>query len=119
MAVSNIITAGDYKGYIDYKNKKQGLYIYGTFGLGKKIYINKDTVANYQVVDEEQHTSFGSSVARSVAGAALFGGIGAVAGAASGKKKSMHTVSIQFKDGKKVLCDLDDKMYKHLVETLY
>lgn len=119
MPLKNIVTAGDYKGYIDYKNKKKGLYIYGSFGLGKKVFINKETVERYEVVGEDQYQSFGSSVARATVGGALFGVGGAVAGAASGKKKGIHTVSIIFKDGTKCLCDLDDFMFKMLTVTLY
>lgn len=119
MAVKNTIIAGDYKGYIDFKNKREGLFIYGTFGFGKKKFINKSTVESYEVVGEEQHRSFGSSVARGVAGAALFGGVGAIAGAASGKNKTHHTVSIVFKDGTKCLCELDDFMYQNLVAIMY
>ena len=64
MTITNVITAGDYKGYIDFKNAKKGLYIYGAFGLGKKTFINKDTVDHYEVIGEETNTSFGSSVTR-------------------------------------------------------
>ena len=119
MTLKNIVTAGDYKGYIDFKNAKKGLYIYGTFGLGKKTFINKETVDHYEVIGEESQTSLGSGVARGIAGAALLGGIGAIAGASSGKKKGLHTVSIIFKDGTKCLCDLDDDMFKHLVTDMY
>lgn len=119
MGVSNTIIAGDYKGYIDYKNAKKGLYIYGAFGLGKKTFINKETVDRYEVINEEQHTSFASGVARGVVGAMAFGGIGAIAGAASAKKKTHHSVSIFFKDGTKCLCELDDDMYKKLVQVMY
>ena len=117
--VKNIVVSGDYKGYIDFKNKKQGLYIYGSFGLGKRYFINKDTVSGYEVIDEESHKSFGSGVARGIVGAAVFGGVGAIAGAASAKKKSIYRVSVVFKDGTKCLCDLDGEMYKHLVEIMY
>ncbi len=119
MAVKNTVVAGDYKGYIDYKNKKKGLYIYGTFGFGKKIFINKETVDSYEVVGEEDKKSFGSGVVRGLVGGALLGGVGAVAGAASGKKKTTHTVSIVFKDGTKCLCELDDFMFKNLITIMY
>lgn len=119
MTVKNIVTAGDYKGHIDYLLSKKCLYIYGAFGLGKKTYITKDTVDHYEVIGEETSTSFGSGVARSVIGAAAFGAAGAIAGAASAKKNGIHSVSIVFKDGTKCLCDLDDWMFKKLVETLY
>lgn len=119
MAAKNTVVAGDYKGYIAFKNRKKGLYIYGTFGFGKKTFINKETVDYYEVVGEEQCRSFGSGVAKGIAGAALFGGIGAIAGAASGKTKSNHLVSIVFKDGTKCLCELDDFLFKQFVTVMY
>ena len=117
MAKSNIVVAGDYKGEIEFKNKKKGLVICGSFG--KKTYINKDTIEAFELVGEESHKSLGSGVARGIVGAALFGGIGAIAGASSAKSKTTHTVSIQFKDGTKVLCELDDAMYKNFLTVLY
>lgn len=119
MAVKNIVVAGDYKGYIDFKNKKKGLYIYGTFGLGKKTYINKETVQSYEEVGSESEKSLASGLARGAVGGALFGGIGAIAGASSGKNKVSHTVSVVFKDGTKCLCELDNDMFKQLVAVLY
>lgn len=119
MGVKNSVVAGDYKGYIDYKNKKKGLYIYGTFGFGKKTFINKETVEGYEVVGEEQYRSLASGIARGVVGAALFGGVGAIAGASSGKSKTNHSVSILFKDGTKCLCELDDYMFKKFIEVMY
>lgn len=56
---------------------------------------------------------------RGIAGAALLGGVGAIAGAASGKKKDTHLVSIVFKDKTKCLCTLDDDMFKNLITVLY
>ena len=117
MAKTNIVIAGDYKGEIEFKNKKKGLKICGSFG--KKTYINKETVESYEVVGEESHKSASSGIARGLVGAALFGGIGAIAGASSAKKKGTHTVSVVFKDGTKCLCELDDDMFKNLITVLY
>ena len=117
--MANIILAGDYKGGIAYKNKKVGLYIYGAFGFGKKKFINKTTVDYYEVLGEEIRKSFTSGVIRGAVGATVAGGIGALAGASSGKKKGLHTVSIVFKDGTKCLCDLDDFTFKNLVVVMY
>lgn len=115
----NIIEAGDYSGVIQFKNKKKGLYVPGLFGFGAKVFINKETVDHYDVVGEEQGKSFGSGVVRGVAGAAVAGGIGALAGAASAKSKGTHMVSIVFKDGKKILVTLDNAMFKNLVLVMY
>lgn len=118
--VKNTVQAGDFKqGYIRFASKKKGLYLCGSFGLGQKVWINKSTVDFFEVVGEEQYRSFGSGVARGIAGAALFGGVGAIAGAVSGKTKGTHLVSIVFKDARKCLVALDDEMLKNLVTVLY
>lgn len=120
MLIKNTVQAGDFKQkYVRYKNKKKGLYLDGSFGLGSKVWINKNTVDFYEVIGEEQYRSFSSSVARGVAGAALFGQIGLMAGASSGKTKGTHLVSIVFKNSKKCLIALDDDMFKNLVIVLY
>lgn len=125
MANKNVVTAGDYMdGEVTSKGKK-GLLITVSKTLAhplrptQKALVNKDTVASYEVVMDETDKSVGSGVARGVAGGALFGGIGAIAGASSGKTKSVYTVSIVFKDGKRCLCDLDGNLYKQLVQIMY
>jgi hypothetical protein len=106
--IKNTVQAGDFKQkYVRYKNKKKGLYLEGSFGLGSKVWINKNTVDFYEVIGEEQYRSFSSSVARGVAGAS------------SGKTKGTHLVSIVFKNSKKCLIALDDDMFKNLVIVLY
>lgn len=77
------------------------------------------TVDHYELVMQEGNSSMGSGVARGAVGAALFGGIGAIAGANSAKKNSDYTVSIIFKDGTKALCSLDADNYKALVRIMY
>ena len=76
-------------------------------------------VDHYELVMQEGNSSMGSGVARGAVGAALFGGIGAIAGANSAKKNSDYTVSIIFKDGTKALCSLDADNYKALVRIMY
>lgn len=125
MAIKNVVTAGDYMdGEVTSKGKK-GLLITVSKTLAhplrptQKAFVNKDTVESYEVVMDEADKSTGSGVARGAVGGALFGGVGAIAGASSGKSKSVYTVSIVFKDGKRCLCDLDGAMYKQLVQILY
>ena len=90
-----------------------------TLFTSKKIFINKDTVESYEEMGSDQSKSMGSGVARGAIGAALFGGLGALAGTASAKNKGTHLVSIIFKDGTKALCELDNDMYKSLITVLY
>lgn len=122
MTISNTVTAGDYNGFIFFKNKKKGLYIEHNAGFFKgkqKIYINKDTVESYEVIEQDTTKGMGSGMLRGAVGAAVLGGVGAIAGANSAKNKNLFTVSIIFKDGTKALCDLDGEMYKNLVTVMY
>lgn len=114
------VIAGDYDGIIVFANSKNSLLIRDEAMFGKKkAYINKETVDHYEVVDEESGKSFGSGVIRGAVGAAAFGVVGAVAGAASAKNKKEYRVSITFKDGKRVLCSLDKDHYKYLTEIMF
>lgn len=120
MSAKNMVIAGDYSGFITFKGDKKGLLITENKFFGaKKTFISKTTVDHYELVMQEGSSSMGSGVARGAVGAALFGGVGAIAGANSAKKNSDYTVSIVFKDGTKALCELDNAMYKSLVTVLY
>jgi len=118
----NQVIAGDYKGgVITWKNARKGLLIsVPRFLIGpKKIFVNKNTVSEWEVVDQSSRKSLISGAARGAAGALLFGGVGAIAGAASGKSKTTYQVSIVFNDGKKALCEIDEKTHKFLLSVLY
>lgn len=118
--MANTVLAGDYSGLISFKGDKKGFSLPRTNSSAqRKTFINKTTVDHYELVMQEGNSSMGSGVARSAVGAALFGGIGAIAGANSAKKNSDYTVSIIFKDGTKALCSLDADNYKALVRIMY
>ncbi len=116
----NMILAGDYKGVIGVSFRK-GLYIEENklFGRRKRWYINKETVESYSVIDEDAHKSMSSGLIRGAVGAAVLGPVGAIAGAASAKKKSQYKVSIEFKDGTRALIQLERIVYENLVNELY
>ena len=44
---------------------------------------------------------------------------GDYAGAASAKNKGVYTIAIQFKDGKRSLVEVDDKIYKAIVQNCF
>ncbi len=112
--MKNVVVSGDYKNSM-VSLGFSGLYI-STFQ--KKVKINKGTVEEYDVLSEERKTSGASAVGRAAVGSFFLGPVGLLAGATA-KKKGVHTVAIQFKDGKKSLLELDDKMYKELVRSLF
>ncbi|HYF82096.1 MAG TPA: hypothetical protein VEB00_03585 [Clostridia bacterium] len=111
------------------KNKViAGDYLYGSVGTffgsinissGFKDYpINKDTVDEYEVVDEVKRKSAASAVGRGLVGGLVLGPVGLLAGL-SAKSKGIHVVALQFKDGKKSLIEIDDKIYKELIKKLF
>ena len=118
--MANTVLAGDYSGLISFKGDNKVLLITENKFFGaKKTFINKTTVDHYELGMQEGNSSMGSGVARGAVGAALFGGIGAIAGANSAKKHSDYTVSLIFKAGPKALCSLDADNYKALVRIMY
>lgn len=109
----NMVIAGDY----------QGKGVSASFGtpfinvkLGQMLALDKFNVESYEVITEETRKSAASGVARGLVGGALLGPVGLLAGGLSAKNKGTVTLAIQFKDGKKSLLEVDDKIYKAIVQ---
>lgn len=119
MASSKVI-AGDFLGKKIYAGNWGDLYIDCSFGFDvARRRLNKDWVKYYEVLDSRNIGKNGAAViGLSAVGAALVGPVGLLAGAAA-KSRSMHTVAISFKDGKKSLLELDDQLYKILLRSLF
>jgi hypothetical protein len=122
MAAKNMIIAGDYEG----KKLRQVFgEIYIDISFGKTLDFNKQTIEEYEVVDEEKRKSAASAVGRGlvggIAGSLILGPVGLIGGLAglSAKSKGIHILAIQFKDGKKSLLEVDDKIYKSLMKKLF
>lgn len=115
MGAKNAVIAGDYIGQ----------QIISTFGIvqivtgfGKGFQLDKSSIENYEVVTDEQRRSTASGITRGLVGS-LFGPVGMVAGAMSAKSKGIYQIAIQFKDGKKSLIEVDDKIYKALIKACF
>ena len=108
----NKVISGDYVGQS----------ISGFFGevkiLDANLNINKQTVAQYEVLTEDRTKSASSAVLRAGAGALLLGPIGLAAGL-SAKNKSVYRVAIAFKNGKRSLIEIDEKLYNKLIVALF
>lgn len=115
MGAQNKVIAGDYKGS-NIDTFFDELYI--SLGWDSKVLINKRTVTEYEVIDQENRKSATSAVGRALVGAALLGGVGLLAGL-SARRKGIYTVAIQFKDGKKSLIEIDEKKYKKLLKIMF
>lgn len=80
--------------------------------------IAKDTVSDYEVITEDKIKSASSTILRAGAGALVLGPVGLLAGV-SGKHKGVYNVAIKFKNGKKSLIEIDEKLYKKLIEIMF
>lgn len=81
--------------------------------------MNKYFVENYELITDEHRKSAASGVSRGLVGGALLEPVGMLAGAMSAKNKGIYQIAIQFKDGKKSLIEVDDKIYKALVKACF
>lgn len=85
----------------------------------RNIPLSKRMVANIVEINTESNKSVSNTIGRSIVGGALLGGVGAIAGAVTSKNNVSHTIMIQFKDGKKSLIEIDDKLYGILNMSLF
>lgn len=114
----NQVIAGDYlgKGLMEVWGDAQ---IIMSFRGKDNIHINKSTVESVEVVSEESRKSAASGVARGLVGGALLGPVGMLAGGLSAKNKGTITLAVEFKDGKKSLMEIDDKIYKAILKCMF
>lgn len=118
MGAQNKVIAGDYNG------NKIILTAGGTLPVisvdyKTSIEINKFFVESYELITDEHRKSAASGVGRGLIGGALLGPVGMLAGGLSAKSKGIYQVAIQFKDGKKSLVEIDDKIYKALIKACF
>lgn len=118
LGAKNAVIAGDYNG------NKVTLTVGGTLPIISVDYktsveMNKYFVENYELITDEHRKSAASGVSRGLVGGALLEPVGMLAGAMSAKNKGIYQIAIQFKDGKKSLIEVDDKIYKALVKACF
>lgn len=115
MAVKNKVISGDFNG-------KDIITAFGTLQISvswkEAREISKNTVDSYEVLDQDSKKSAVSAVGRAFVGSFLLGPAGLLAGVTA-KKKGVHLVAVEFKDGKRSLLQLNDKGYKILLKQLF
>ncbi|WPK12231.1 hypothetical protein R6U77_00665 [Lysinibacillus louembei] len=87
-------------------------------GFKQILQLDQSTIANYELITEEHRKSAVSGVSRGLVGGVLLGPVGLLAGL-SAKNKGTHHVAIEFRDGKKSLVEIDDKIYKILIQKMF
>ena len=114
----NIVIAGDYKNKPVMASPIKG-EAYLQIGITKKIPLNKTTVEKYEVQGGKEKANTAGAVGRGIVGGALFGGVGAIIGAATRKKKSLTRVAVDFKDGKHSLIQMNDDVLGKFQQGLF
>lgn len=121
---SNHVISGDYNGYyIDISGKTLFMYdIKNTSVFNgqytNRINLDKKTILEFNVVNENYKKTVSGVVGRAAIGAAFLGPIGLLAGATA-KNKGTYVVAVSFKNGRKSLLEIDDKRYKLLVTNCF
>ncbi len=87
--------------------------------LKKALFIDKENVSSYELITDEHKKSAASGVARGLVGGALLGPVGMLAGGMSAKSKGIFQVAIEFRDGKRSLIEVDDKIYNAIVKSCF
>jgi hypothetical protein len=110
------IVGGNYQGFIitnvgdtiesRFKHKVEGV----------KLYLNKDTIEHYEIMDETSVKSAKSVVGRAFVGGALLGPIGLLAGI-TGKTNRTIIVALQHNGGKQSLLEFDSEGYQHFLKA--
>lgn len=77
------------------------------------------TIESYGLITNEHRKSAKSGIARGLVGGALLGPVGMLAGGMSAKSKGIYQIAIQFKDGKRSLLEVDDKIYKAIIQACF
>jgi len=113
----NKVIAGEFKGW------RVRLGVFGQVKMSrlfaKSIKLNKDTVKSYEVVTDENRKSLGLAVGRGLVGSFLLGPLGLVAGAVTGKSKSINNVIIIFNDETQSLLEIDGAILNAVVKKCF
>lgn len=117
MGAKNKVISGAYQDkFIEIVSGK--LCILNADIFSKNIELNKGTVSQYEIIDEESRKSASSAIGRAAVGAAFLGPIGLLAGVTA-KRKGIYTIALEFNDGKRSLIEIDEKRYKELIRVMF
>lgn len=110
MSDMNTVTGGDYLGYAT-AALPRGLQLVKGF-REKGPFLDLDSVAVWEEITAGTQVGVASAVGRAFIVGAILGPVGWLA--ALGARKNIHTIAVEWTDGKKSLLELDDKHFKVL-----
>ena len=97
----NMVIAGDYMGK-PVGNLGGQPQIMVSSRWSENAFLDKAAIDSYEVITEETSKSAASGVARGIA-----------------KSKGTITLAVMFKDGKRSLLEIDDKIYKAIIQRMF
>lgn len=111
----NMVVAGDYQGcYVGCINDQ--LFIKAPEGV---VYLTIFDIETHQLVTEEKGRSITSGIVRGLIGGLLFQTPGLIGGVLLAKNDKVYQVSVEFKNGKRSLIEMDSRRYNALVRICY
>lgn len=119
MSASNKVIAGDYTDCMVIDSINSVTIVKPGWSAEVMARIDKASVESYEEISEERKRSAGNVAIRGLVGTALLGPVGLAAGVLSSRKKGTHQIAIHFKDGKKSLVEVDDKIAKKINVGLF
>ena len=114
-SAKNRVIAGDYEGF----SVSASVGVAKLGGLFAGPTLDRYSVESYELVTDQHTKSFSSGMVRGAVGGALLGPVGMLAGGLSAKNKGIYQVAIYFRDGKRSLLEVDDKVYKAIVKSCF
>jgi len=112
----NKVVAGDYNG-------KRILVTLGTpaiqLSVISKLSLDRATIDSYEVVSTDQRKSAISGIVRGLIGNALLGQAGMVGGTLSAKNNKSFLLAVEFRDGKRSLLEINDKIYQSIIKSTF
>lgn len=110
----NRVISGDYQGKL-VGHGSGNPFIWLSFT--KFLFLDSTTVASVVVLDEDSEISVASAATRRFVGEMLFGPIG-LAAAATAKRSGVHVLEIRFRNGKRSVLEVDDKVYEAICGSI-
>lgn len=113
MAVFEVIEGDFPKGYSSYLSPTKSFMM--KWHSGQPLMIPARDVEFFAVASEESVKKAGGTIGWGIAGAAIFGPVGLLAGAVLGKRSKTVTFVLKFSNGRKFMAKADEKAFAELM----
>ena len=84
-----------------------------------RVNLNRNSVLKYELIDGTNGNSFWNTFLRGYVSYAILGTAGLIASSIGSAHQRIVLVSIEFKNGKRSLIEVDEEHYKKILKVLY